>query len=190
MARIRSVVLYTGLALGASLWGAAQAFAADPSADLAPLLQGDMRKLVTTGTGAALDATLYGTDESEHPLADWRGKVVLVNFWATWCAPCRKEMPSLDRLQAELGGEDFAVLTVATGRNPVPAIDRFFAEEGIEQLPKLRDPKQAFAREVGVLGLPVSLLLDREGREVARLTGDAAWDGPEARAVIDTLIAR
>lgn len=185
MARFRPAVLYTGLALGASLWAAGPAAAAD----LAPLLQGDMRKLVLTDPGAPLEATLFAADETPQALADWRGKVVLLNFWATWCAPCRKEMPSLDALQQELGGDDFAVLTIATGRNPVPAIDRFFEEEAIRTLPKLRDPKQAFAREMGVLGLPVSVLVDREGREVARLTGDAAWNGPEARAVIGALIA-
>ncbi|MEI4487999.1 TlpA disulfide reductase family protein [Frigidibacter sp. MR17.14] len=189
MARIRSAVLYTALAFGASLavgWALARPAAA---ADLAPLMQGDMRKLVLSEPGQPLDATLYDPAEAEKPLSDWRGKVVLLNFWATWCAPCRKEMPSLQALQAELGGEDFAVLTIATGRNPVPAIDRFFDEVGITDLPKLRDPKQAFAREMGVLGLPVTVLLDREGREVARLTGDAAWDGPEAKALIATLIA-
>ena len=126
---------------------------------------------------------------AEHRLADWKGKVLLVNFWATWCAPCREEMPSLDALQATLGGDDFQVLTVAAGRNPPPAIDRFFEEEGITHLPRLLDPRQQLARAFGVAGLPVTVLIDREGREVARLIGDADWNSPAAHSAIGQLIA-
>lgn len=130
-------------------------------------------------------------DESgaETTLADWKGKVLLVNFWATWCAPCREEMPSLEALQAELGGEDFAVLTIASGRNPPPAIDKFFAEIGVETLPKLRDERMALARAMGVMGLPVTVLVDREGNEVARLIGDADWSSEPAKAVVRQLTA-
>lgn len=135
------------------------------------------------------DVALTDPDDAEHRLADWQGKVLLVNFWATWCAPCREEMPSLDALQAELGGDDFQVLTVASGRNPPAAIDRFFEEEGIEQLPRLMDPRQQLARAFGVVGLPVSVLIDREGREVARLIGDADWNSPAAHSVIEQMIA-
>jgi len=126
---------------------------------------------------------------AERTLADWKGKVLLVNFWATWCAPCREEMPSLEALQAELGGEDFAVLTIASGRNPPPAIDKFFAEIGVETLPKLRDDRMALARAMGVMGLPVTVLIDREGNEVARLIGDADWASEPAKAVVRQLTA-
>ena len=126
---------------------------------------------------------------AERTLADWKGKVLLVNFWATWCAPCREEMPSLEALQAELGGEDFAVLTIASGRNPPPAIDKFFAEIGVETLPKLRDDRMALSRAMGVMGLPVTVLIDREGNEVARLIGDADWASEPAKAVVRQLTA-
>ena len=182
MRLIRSAVLYTALALGAN-----PAFAAP---DLAPLLQGDMRKLVLADAPSeALDAVVVDAADTEVPLASYRGRYVLVNFWATWCAPCRAEMPALDRLQAELGGERFAVVTIATGRNPVPAIKDFFADEGITSLPMLRDPRQALARQMAVLGLPVTVILDPQGREIARMQGDARWDGPEAKALIAALIA-
>lgn len=187
---LRPVVLYTALALCANAAVAAGAAADLGPQDLGPYMNGDMRKLVTASSpGAPLEATLLDAADAEHPLSTWRGKYVLLNFWATWCAPCRNEMATLDRLQAEMGGDHFQVLTIATGRNPVPAIDKFFADENITHLPKLRDPRQVFAREMGVLGLPVSVILDPEGREIARLTGDAAWDGKEARALIAALVA-
>ena len=124
-----------------------------------------------------------------HKLSDWQGQVVLLNFWATWCAPCREEMPSLDALQREKGGERFQVLTVASGRNPPAAIERFFAEEEITELPHLTDPKMALARAFGVMAMPVTILIDAEGNEVARMTGDADWASPAALALIDQMLA-
>lgn len=96
----------------------------------------------------------------------------------------------LAALQSEYGGEDFEVLTIATGRNPPPAMKAFFAEIGVDNLPLHRDPKQVVARAMGVAGLPVSVLIDPEGREIARMLGDAEWDSPSARAVIEALIAQ
>jgi thiol-disulfide isomerase/thioredoxin len=181
MRHLGLIVLYTALLMGAN---------PGLTATLPPGLTGDMQKLVATVDPIPLpDARLI--DEADRPqdLAAYRGKVILVNFWATWCAPCRKELASLDRLQADLGGDDFAVVTIATGRNPVPAMQKLFAEEGITHLPLLRDPDQGFARAAGVLGLPVSLVLDRDGTEIARLVGDAEWDSEDAKAVIRALIA-
>ncbi|MGI9394199.1 MAG: TlpA family protein disulfide reductase, partial [Boseongicola sp.] len=130
------------------------------------------------------------TDPSgvEMTLRDFKGKYVLVNFWATWCAPCRKEMPQLSELQAEFGGDAFEVITIATGRNPVPVIDRFFDEIGIDNLPKYLDPQSTVSRNSGVFGLPISLIIDPEGREIARMRGDAEWFGDSAQAVIRALI--
>ena len=97
-------------------------------------------------------------------------------------------MPSLDRLQRALGGEAFAVVTVASGRNPPPAIRRFFEEEGVTDLPVYLDPRQAMSRQMGVFGLPTTVLIDPEGREIGRLRGDADWAGAEALALIAALI--
>ena len=105
---------------------------------------------------------------------------MVLNFWATWCAPCRAEMPSLDRLQAAM--PEIAVVPVATGRNAVTQITKFYEEAAVKNLPVLRDPKSGLAHAMGVMGLPVTVILDPEGREVARLIGDAEWDSDSAKA--------
>ena len=177
----RLAVLYTALALGAN------AAFADTSA-LEALRDGTMKKLVFSDPAEVSDVPFTDPEGGEHRLSDWQGKIVLVNFWATWCAPCRKEMPMLDELQAEFGGEDFEVVTIATGRNPLPGINRFFDEVGVTNLPILLDPKQELARDMAVLGLPITLILNREGQEIARLRGDAEWDSDSAKAIIAALI--
>jgi thiol-disulfide isomerase/thioredoxin len=160
------------------------------AADFEALRVGDMKKLNFGAVPQALPAVALTDDAgAERSLAEWSGKVLVVNFWATWCAPCRVEMPALDRLQGAMGSDDFQVLTVATGRNAMPAITKFFDEAGVTRLQILRDERQKLARDLGILGLPVTLILDREGREVARLIGDAAWDGPEAQALLAALVA-
>lgn len=182
MRLLRSVVLYTALSL------CANAALADTAA-LEALRVGDMKKLnFHSAAKAPVEATLLDAGGAKSALSDYRGKYVLLNFWATWCAPCRKEMPSLDRLQAELGGANFAVVPVATGHNAVPGIQRFFADGGIRNLPILRDPKQELSRQMAVLGLPVTVILDPQGREIARMTGDAEWDSKSAKAIIAALL--
>ena len=176
-----SAVLYMALALGAN--------AADLET-LNALRDGDMKKLNFHSAPKPVSGQAFTTKDGDaHTLADWQGKVVLLNFWATWCAPCRHEMPALDALQAELGGDAFEVVTLATGRNAVPGIERFFQDENIQNLPILLDPRQAVAREMAVLGLPITVILNREGQEIARLRGDAEWNSASAKAILKALIA-
>ena len=181
---LQSLVLYLALMLSAN------AGMADTAA-LEALRDGDMKKLTFHAERPPVSDLAFQTaDGGTGTLADYRGKVVLLNFWATWCAPCRKEMPALQALQSALGGDDFQVVTLATGRNSPDGIAKFFAEAGVTDLPRHQDPKQAIAREMGVLGLPISVLIDREGNEVARLIGDADWASESAQAIVRAMIAQ
>ncbi|KIN60133.1 Thiol:disulfide interchange protein [Sulfitobacter noctilucae] len=177
-----------GLVYTALLAGANPALAAGP--DILPLRDGDMKKLVVHDTPESTSDAAFNLadDAGTSTLEDWRGKYVLVNFWATWCAPCRKEMPQLNALQKEFGGDDFEVLTIATGRNSPQGIIKFFKEAGVDSLPRHQDPKQALAAQMGIFGLPISVIIDPEGREIARLRGDAKWDSDSAKSIIKALI--
>jgi len=179
MRYILVIILYTAIAATAN---------ADV-ASLEALRTGDMRKLQFHSEPKPTTAIPYSrSDGATGRLLDYQGKVVVLNFWATWCAPCRKEMPKLSALQSRLGGDNFAVVTIATGPNPPDKIAAFFKNIKIYNLPSHRDPRQALAREMGVLGLPATFLLNREGQEIARLLGDANWHSDSALAIIQALI--
>lgn len=123
-------------------------------------------------------------------LADFHGKVVLLNIWATWCGPCREEMPTLDRLQAKLGGPDFEVVALSIDRQGIPAITKFFGEVEVKHLAMYVDSSAKAAPVLGAVGLPASLLIDRNGREIGRLIGPAEWDSPEMVEFIRSYLAK
>ena len=175
-----TALLYLSLAVGAN---------ADTAA-LEALRDGQMKKLQFHSVPADASAKAFlDADDAERSLSDYQGRIVVLNFWATWCAPCRKEMPSLSRLQAEFSPDELAVVTLAIGRNTPTGIRKFFEEVGVENLPHYRDKRQGVATDMGVLGLPVTVILDREGREIARLIGDAEWDTESAKAITAALVA-
>jgi thiol-disulfide isomerase/thioredoxin len=118
-------------------------------------------------------------------LGDFRGRVVVLNVWATWCVPCRKEMPTLDRLQARLGGKDFLVVALSLDRKGVEAVRGFYQEVGVENLAIYVDPSGKGSYALAIPGVPTTLLIDREGREVARKMGEAEWDGPEMVSLVE-----
>ena len=131
-------------------------------------------------------------DGQSLKLSAFHGRVVLINFWATWCAPCLAEMPSLNRLQIALGGEDlaaadFQVITIATGRNATEDIDSFFTNQNISHLTRYRDPNLRLALALGAGSLPTTVLMDRNGSIIARLQGEADWDSEAATRLIEFL---
>jgi thiol-disulfide isomerase/thioredoxin len=126
----------------------------------------------------------------ERNLSDFRGKVVLLNIWATWCVPCRKEMPALDHIEALLGGPKFTVVTVSVDRLGFEAVGRFFEEVGIQRLPAYVDNSGNASRTLRAFGLPTSVVIDRDGREIGRITGPAEWDSPETIAFLRNIISQ
>ncbi|MAW86250.1 MAG: redoxin [Phyllobacteriaceae bacterium] len=117
-------------------------------------------------------------------LADLRGKTVLLNVWATWCVPCREEMPTLDALEAELGGPGFEVVPLSVDRAGPEVVRKFYAEIGIEHLGLYIDASMRASFDLQAPGLPTTLLIDSEGRELGRLVGPAEWDTPEMIAFL------
>lgn len=181
MRTVLGFALYTALATAAN---------ADTSA-IADLREGDMRKLRFHSEAQTVPAAKFkAEDGSEMSMDSFKGKVTVLNFWATWCAPCRHEMPQLSQLQTDLGGDDFEVVTVATGRNEPVAMRAFFDEIEVDNLPLHTDARQTFARKMGVLGLPVTVVLDRKGNEIARMQGDADWSSDNAKKILSALIAQ
>ncbi|WP_139789223.1 TlpA disulfide reductase family protein [Manganibacter manganicus] len=138
---------------------------------------------------AVPDIRFEDSDGKPRTLADFRGKVVLLNIWATWCAPCRKEMPTLDRLQAELGGPDFEVVALSMDRAGPEQVKKFFAEIGTKHLALNIDVSAKAMFTLGAPGLPMTLLIDRRGEEIGRLIGPAEWDSPEMADFIRGRIA-
>lgn len=151
---------------------------------------GEMRKFsVSAERKPVATAEFHNPEDKPTSLEAYKGKVVLLNLWATWCVPCREEMPALDRLQALRGGPDFTVLPVAQDRAGRAKVEKFLGEIGAQRLPAALDTSMKSGRAWGTIGLPTTILLDRQGREVGRLIGGAEWDQPDALKLIDAVIA-
>lgn len=121
-------------------------------------------------------------------LSEWKGRVVLLNVWATWCAPCRREMPSLDRLKQAMGSKGFDVVALSTDRDGIAKAKAFLDEIKVGALEPLVDPTGRSAAALKVVGMPATLLIDAEGREIGRVTGPAEWDSEEAKRLIEAAI--
>jgi thiol-disulfide isomerase/thioredoxin len=126
-------------------------------------------------------------DGSEHHLAEFLGHGMVVNLWATWCAPCVAEMPSLAALSRTLAPNDIAVLPLSSDRGGASAVEAFYKEHGITGLPVLLDPKSAAAHAWHARGIPTSVIIDRQGRERGRLEGSADWSTPAAAELVRKL---
>lgn len=150
-----------------------------------PPLAGSVANFTPFGEPRPIPQASFIDGESRPvTLADFKGRVVLLNFWATWCGPCAVEMPSLDRLQGDLGGPDFQVVALSIDEQGLAIVDNFFSKLGIENLESYLDRPGALAKALRVEGLPTTLILDRDGKALGGLLGPAVWDSPEAEALI------
>jgi len=189
-----AAVAVAGLAAGSVLYlfsggagkGAAPASAA--AATLGSLVKGEVAAFTVHDKPADLPVLSFkDADGKDHGLADWKGKVVLLNLWATWCAPCRHEMPALDALKGQLGGKDFDVVALATDRGGLEKPRKFWTDGGFKSLSLYADNADA-QHGLGIIGMPTTLLVGRDGREIGRLIGPAEWASPEAKALIEAAL--
>lgn len=168
---------------------------AEAAAAIDSVAQGELAALLPSSLWRDFsDLAFIDGEGNARTLADFEGKKLLVNFWATWCAPCREEMPDLDALEAKYGGEDFEVVAISLdmGSDGPTAAQMFLDEIAADNLALYADPSyKVFERlrnEAVTLGLPATLLLDEEGCELAILQGPAHWNTPDGHAVVETLI--
>jgi thiol-disulfide isomerase/thioredoxin len=149
-----------------------------------------LKKLTVRENPPLPPTTIFQTaDDSQFQLSELRGKTVVLNVWATWCPPCVKEMPSLDRLQALRGGDNFEVITISIDRTKYePA--KFFEDNNIENLKPWHDGSYGIPGNLQLRGYPTTLIYNPQGREIAILEGEAEWDSPEALALVDYLLTK
>ena len=158
---------------------------ATPTSSSNPLSQGEMIKFVFKREPEALgDIAFVDGTGAAKTLADFKGRVVLLNVWATWCVPCRKEMPALDRLQKDLGSDKFEVVALSVDRGGVEASRKFLDSINVSSLKLYVDPTAKMSSPLKIIGMPTTLLINAEGKEVGRLTGEAAWDSDDAKKLI------
>jgi thiol-disulfide isomerase/thioredoxin len=163
--------------------------AVDLAKKLAPLAHGEVAALTMATTPQRLpDLTFEDADGKPRKLSDWRGKTLLVNLWATWCVPCRKEMPALDALQAKLGGKDFEVVAINIDTRDPDKPKNFLNDANLTRLGYFSDQKAKVFQDLKsigkALGMPTSLLVDAKGCEIATIAGPAEWASDDAIKLI------
>ncbi len=195
--------LAAGLAVLAAITGiywfqSGERKAAVPPPGVAPTQAGVSRDMAKGALAAFIvkpdrqpvaDIAFQDGSGGDMKLSQWRGRVVLVNLWATWCAPCRKEMPALAELQKQLGSADFEVVAISIDRKGVEASAAFIEETGSQALKLYVEPSGKILDDLEALGLPTTVLIDRQGNEIGRLLGPAEWASPEALTLIRAAIA-
>jgi thiol-disulfide isomerase/thioredoxin len=194
--------LVAAVAAGAVLYGTVQPAGKAPSdcpadsaklaARLAPLAKGDLSALqIASEPRRAESFAFERPDGGKATLADFKGRAVLLNLWATWCAPCRAEMPALDRLQAGSGDSRFEVVAVNVDTARLEKRGAFLDGIGVKTLARYADPSgdafEILRKDGKALGLPVTLVIDKDGCELASVEGGAKWDSAEAQALVRAL---
>jgi len=158
----------------------------DAAADSGPPIAGQVQNYEPVATPVAVpDVTVLDREDGPVTLDRFKGKFVVLNFWATWCGPCIRELPSLARLNTALGGETAQVVLVSQDRGAFKQTDRFLKKLQVDFRDSFIDERLKFSRAIGVVSLPTTILIGPDGKEVGRLVGHAEWDSPEALALID-----
>jgi thiol-disulfide isomerase/thioredoxin len=160
---------------------------------IAPLAQGELAALTVATTPLKLpDLAFSDADGKPKKLSDWRGKVVLVNLWATWCVPCRREMPALDSLQGKLGGTDFEVVAINIDTRDAEKPKNFLKDANLTRLGYYSDTKAKVFQDLKnigkALGMPTSVLVDGQGCEIANIAGPAEWASDDAVKLIKAAV--
>lgn len=176
----------TGVIVGSRYYGAGAAAVNDGESNVSIDIGG--QRFVRWPNARELPALTFQDEGGKNlTLADFRGRVVLLNIWATWCPPCREEMPSLDRLNAKRGGPGFEVVALSIDKDPA-AVKPFYRETGIRSLRGYFDPNARASAALGAYAVPATLLIDQRGREIGRAMGPAEWDSAAVEALIDDVL--
>lgn len=207
--RSRTVILSAAGALALLVLGGGAAFysltgdagngscsaARAAAARMAPLAKGEVAAVEVRPRPEPAPAFAFtGPDGKPLTLADFKGRTILVNLWATWCAPCLKEMPALDRLEKEMGGPDFAVVSINIDTRNLDKPKAWLAENKVTTLPFYGDPQaatfQALRKAHKVEGMPVSIIVDKAGCELGIIQGPADWASADSKALMAAAIGR
>ncbi len=174
------LALVSSIGVATGLWSGNSAFASEP-----PPVSGWTEQFNFTEPPRPAPQTAFQAgDGTILTLADFKGRVILVNFWATWCAPCVRELPSLDKLQSKLGGEGLLVLAVSQDRGGAAVAAPFLKKLDVNRLGLFLDPRMKLGRAFGVRALPWTILIDRDGNMVGQMLGYAEWESDEVVALI------
>ena len=187
--------VYGIAALGGNAGDAACAGALATAKRIAPLARGEVAAVSVADTGLRLPALAFkDATGAEKTLADWKGRTVLLNLWATWCVPCRKEMPALAALQDKLGGADFEVVAVNIDTRNLDKPKAWLQQAGVTGLAYYADASAKVFQELKVIGkavgMPTSLLIDASGCEIAYLAGPAEWGSDDALKLVQSALQK
>ncbi|MGP1397778.1 MAG: TlpA disulfide reductase family protein [Inquilinaceae bacterium] len=185
-AKDTGAIVWGGLLAAVAVGAVWLGFALLPDRSTGPALTGQMRTFDTAqAPEAAPDISFSDALGNSLDLEDFRGHVVLVNLWATWCAPCVREMPALDRLQRRLAQRGLVVIPISIDREGIAAVAPFYEEHGLDALGVYLDPPGQSARAFATPGLPATYLIDRDGLLIGTYLGPAEWDGDDAVRLIE-----